>query len=105
MSASKRPLIAALVAALATVPLLAAPVRINLATLAPASTTWHKALLDMGDTWKKTTEGRVSVTVFGGGNLDEETISSTDTQLRYQTALRGLDDKYALLKDVIKGGA
>jgi TRAP-type C4-dicarboxylate transport system substrate-binding protein len=74
MSASKRPLIAALVAALATVPLLAAPVRINLATLAPASTTWHKALLDMGDTWKKTTEGRVSVTVFGGGNLDEETI-------------------------------
>ena len=74
MFACKRPVVAAFVAALVTVPLLAAPVRVNLATLAPASTTWHKALLDMGDTWKKTTEGRVSATVFGGGNLDEETI-------------------------------
>jgi flagellar basal-body rod protein FlgB len=38
-------------------------------------------------------------------NLDEETISSTDTQLRYQTSLRALDNKYSLLKDVIRGGA
>jgi len=73
MSAPKRLLIAAFAIA-ASVPLLAAPVRINLATLAPQSTTWHKALLDMGNTWKTSTEGRVTATVFGGGNLDEATI-------------------------------
>ncbi len=39
VSRLNRPLMAALAAALVTVPLLAAPVRINLATLAPASTT------------------------------------------------------------------
>jgi flagellar basal-body rod protein FlgB len=38
-------------------------------------------------------------------NLDEETISSYDTQLRYETSLRALDNKFGLLKDVIKGGA
>ena len=37
-------------------------------------------------------------------NLDEETISSYDTQLRYETSLRALDNKFSLLKDVIKGG-
>jgi flagellar basal-body rod protein FlgB len=37
-------------------------------------------------------------------NLDEETISSMNTQLRYQTSLRALDSKFSLLKDVIKGG-
>ena len=73
MSAFRQMLIGA-VALLASVPLVAAPVRINLATLAPASTSWHKALLDMGNTWRTTTEGRVTATVFGGGNLDEATI-------------------------------
>jgi flagellar basal-body rod protein FlgB len=38
-------------------------------------------------------------------NLDEETISSYDTQLRYETSLRALDNKFGLLKDVIKDGA
>jgi flagellar basal-body rod protein FlgB len=37
-------------------------------------------------------------------NLDEETISSYDTQLRYEASLRALDNKFGLLKDVIKGG-
>jgi flagellar basal-body rod protein FlgB len=37
-------------------------------------------------------------------NLDEETISSYNTQLRYETSLRALDNKFGLLKDVIKGG-
>jgi flagellar basal-body rod protein FlgB len=37
-------------------------------------------------------------------NLDEETISSYDTQLRYETSLRALDNKFGLLKDVMKDG-
>lgn len=50
----------------------AAPVNVKLATLAPANTTWHKALLDMGDAWMKTTEGRVKLTVYAGGTQGDE---------------------------------
>ena len=53
------------VAAVAIV--LAAPVNIKLATAVPANSTWHKALLDMGDAWAKSTEGRVKLTVYPGG--------------------------------------
>jgi TRAP-type C4-dicarboxylate transport system substrate-binding protein len=73
MSALKRLLVAA-GAALAAVPLLAAT-EIKLGTLAPANTTWHKALLDMGNAWSKDTEGRVTLTVYAGGiQGDEATI-------------------------------
>lgn len=58
--------------ALAIAQLVAAPVDIKLATLAPANTTWHKALLDMGNTWSKETQGRVTLTVFPGGVQGEE---------------------------------
>jgi TRAP-type C4-dicarboxylate transport system substrate-binding protein len=54
-------------------PLLAA-VDIKLATLSPANTSWHKALLDMGAAWSKETAGRVTLTVYPGGTQgDEET--------------------------------
>jgi TRAP-type C4-dicarboxylate transport system substrate-binding protein len=60
--------------ALAMTPVLAAPVEIKLATLAPANTSWHKALLDMGAAWSKETQGRVTLTVYPGGTQgDEET--------------------------------
>jgi flagellar basal-body rod protein FlgB len=36
-------------------------------------------------------------------NLDEETLSNVDTELRYQLALNAMDSKYSLLHDVIKG--
>jgi len=36
-------------------------------------------------------------------NLDEETVSSYDTQLRYETSLTALNNKFGLLKDVLKG--
>ncbi len=69
----KRTIAVALVAIATSVALLsAAPVTIKLATLAPANTTWHKALLDMGDTWTKTTEGRVKLIVYAGGTQGDE---------------------------------
>ena len=74
MSRLKRFLI---VASLATVPALlaAAPGEIKLATLVPANTSWHKALLDMGNTWNKDTAGRVTLTVYPGGiQGDESTV-------------------------------
>ena len=36
-------------------------------------------------------------------NLDEETLSSVDTGLRYQLALRAMDSKFGLISDVVKG--
>ncbi|OLE24038.1 MAG: flagellar biosynthesis protein FlgB [Actinobacteria bacterium 13_1_20CM_3_71_11] len=36
-------------------------------------------------------------------NLDEETLSSVDTGLRYQLALRAMDGKFSLISDVVKG--
>jgi TRAP-type transport system periplasmic protein len=71
MSALKRFLLLAS-AALAIAPVFAAPVEIKLATLVPANTTWHKALLDMGSTWNKDTEGRVTLTVYPGGTQGDE---------------------------------
>jgi flagellar basal-body rod protein FlgB len=38
-------------------------------------------------------------------NLDEETVSSIDTGLRYQLALNAMNSKFGLLSTVIKGSA
>lgn len=49
-----------------------APITIKLATFAPSNSAWHKALLDMGDAWTKTTDGRVTLRVYPGGTLGTE---------------------------------
>lgn len=49
-----------------------APLTIKLATFAPANSAWHKALLDMGDAWNKSTAGRVTLRVYPGGTLGTE---------------------------------
>ncbi|WP_432978699.1 flagellar basal body rod protein FlgB [Dactylosporangium sp. CA-233914] len=36
-------------------------------------------------------------------NLDHEVLSNIDTGLRYQTMLRATDDKFGLLRTVIRG--
>jgi flagellar basal-body rod protein FlgB len=37
-------------------------------------------------------------------NLDRETLSNIDTNLRYQLGIRAMDHKFGLLKEAIKGG-
>jgi flagellar basal-body rod protein FlgB len=36
-------------------------------------------------------------------NLDQESLSHIDTTMRYQLALRAMDSKYGMLRDVIRG--
>jgi TRAP-type C4-dicarboxylate transport system substrate-binding protein len=48
---------------------------IKLSTLVPAGTSWHKALLDMGSVWSKDTAGRVTLTVFAGGQQGDESTA------------------------------
>ena len=71
MSALKRFLVA-LPLVVAPALILGAPGEIKLATLVPANTSWHKALLDMGNTWNKDTEGRVTLTIYPGGTQGDE---------------------------------
>ncbi len=72
MSALKRFLLVVLPVVVAPALLWAVPGEIKLATLAPANTSWHKALLDMGHTWNKDTAGRVTLTVYPGGIQGDE---------------------------------
>ena len=71
MSVPKSVLVSALVVS-AAVQLLAAPITVKLATQAPANTTWHKALTDMGDAWNRGTGGRVTLVVYAGGTQGDE---------------------------------
>jgi flagellar basal-body rod protein FlgB len=52
-----------------------------------------------------TTTDSLEPTQLNGNNVnvDEETLSNVTTGLSYQLALRGLDSKYNMLHDVIKG--
>ena len=81
----------------------AAPVNIKLATQAPPNTTWHKALLDMGDAWMKTTDGRVKLTVYAGGTQGDEAatlkmmrpgIDTLQAGLYTSGALASIDDSF-----------
>lgn len=74
MSRLKRFLLVAFPLVAAAV-VLAAPGEIKLATLAPANTSWHKALLDMGATWNRETQGRVTLTVYPGGIQGDESTT------------------------------
>lgn len=83
MSSVKRFLI--LGALVASIPLLAAPGEIKLATLVPATSPWHKALLEMGNAWNRDTAGRVTLTVYPG---------SVDTEATIVTQMRPGFEKY-----------
>ena len=70
-----RSLSALAVAIAATATLYAQNTTIRLATVVPANSSWHKALLDMGAAWTKDTGGRVTLRIYDGGTQgDERTV-------------------------------
>jgi len=48
------------------------PVRVNLATLAPSGTSFHNALLEMGQAWKDAPDGGVRLVTFPDGRMGDE---------------------------------
>lgn len=66
----KKILLAALVAALA--PAAQAQVTIRLATLAPAGSSWHEILKEMGQRWEAASGGQVKLKVYPGGAQGSE---------------------------------
>lgn len=65
----------AIACATVTVPLAAAPLTVKLATFAPANSTWHKALMEMGAAWTTLTDGRVRLTIYPGGTQGSEAVT------------------------------
>src|SRR5262245_40291394 len=59
-------------AILSASPAAQAVVELKLATFAPANSTWHKALLEMGVAAEKATAGRLKMRVFAGGTQGPE---------------------------------
>ena len=52
---------------------LSAKVNIKLATLAPEDSAWYATIKNMGDEWKKATNGEVVVKIYPGGVAGDET--------------------------------
>ncbi len=48
------------------------PIQVRLGTLAPTDTSYHKALLEMGEKWRKVTNGAVQLIVYPDGRLGGE---------------------------------
>jgi len=48
------------------------PLRINLGTLAPRGSSYHQALLAMGEAWRKDSDGKVRLVVFTDGSQGTE---------------------------------
>jgi TRAP-type C4-dicarboxylate transport system substrate-binding protein len=45
---------------------------VKMATLAPEGSSWHKILLDMGEEWKKSSGGKVTLRIYPGGVAGDE---------------------------------
>jgi TRAP-type C4-dicarboxylate transport system substrate-binding protein len=48
------------------------PIQVRLGTLAPTDSSYHKALLEMGEKWRKATNGAVHLIVYPDGRLGGE---------------------------------
>jgi TRAP-type transport system periplasmic protein len=63
--------LALLVAAFATN--VSAQTRIRLATLIPSGTSYHHSLQEMGEKWKKASNGNIALTIYADGTMGSET--------------------------------
>ena len=61
-----------LLAALAIFPVRAANLVIKLGTIVPDGSVWTKSLRQLGETWRKSTDGRVTLRVYAGGTQGSE---------------------------------
>ncbi len=52
---------------------LSAKVAVKLATLAPEGSAWYDTIKNMGDEWKKATNGEVTIKIYPGGVAGDET--------------------------------
>lgn len=50
----------------------AEPVLIKMGTAAPDGSSWHRILTEMGEQWKKSTNGAVELRIYSGGVLGDE---------------------------------
>ncbi len=46
--------------------------KLRLATLAPRDTTFHKVAMEMGNEWKKASDGKVALTIYTDGTMGSE---------------------------------
>jgi len=69
---SARPIFALALLAASLPCLLSAQTRIRLATLIPSGTSYHHSLQEMGEKWKKTTNGAVALTIYPDGTMGSE---------------------------------
>jgi TRAP-type C4-dicarboxylate transport system substrate-binding protein len=54
------------------IPVTAEALTVKLGTVAPEGSPWHDALLEMADSWKKTSGGKVKVRIYPGGVAGDE---------------------------------
>src|SRR5216684_2646403 len=50
----------------------AVKVRIKLATVAPKDSSYHRLLLEMGEKWRKASDGQVDLVIYPGGTQGSE---------------------------------
>ena len=62
----------ALIIAFAAAPRVGAAAPIKLATLAPDGSAWHNTLKQMGNEWKRDTDGRVQLRIYPGGVVGDD---------------------------------
>jgi TRAP-type transport system periplasmic protein len=84
--------IALTVVACAAIGRLPAKTEIRMGTLAPADSPWHRVLVQMGQEWREITNGEVTIKIFPGGVLGDESamLQKTRVGLLQAMAISGI---------------